>query len=203
MARYNVNFSNETYHTWTMGVYQTLPSSPGLDSVSWQQTTVPQSGISGVRWDETHDVAIADYQQTGGIGVYSASQRLRTDVGTAWDIEFEEGVQQLKPAGSAPQADMILVTNKSSMSANPGIGMSGYGSVFKRGLLSGANAQFVMTPTYWVALFNQLVLGEVIGSNVTAGPLELQYPPGLTTARLTASIEGQRLDLTLTYGAGT
>ncbi len=201
MASYTVNFTNSTTQTWTMGVYQTLPSAPGLDSVSWQQTSVPQSGFSGVKWDVNYDVAIADYQQTGGIGVYTASQTItEIELGTAWDIVFKDNVQQLEAAGSAPQNDMIVVNNNSNLKANPGIGMSGQGSVFKQGVLSGASAQFVVEPTYWVALFNQLVLGEVISSNVIVGPLKVQYPSGLTAAHLTASIDGQKIVLDLTYG---
>ena len=48
MATYSVNFINNTPSLWFMSVYQTLPNSIGLDSVSWQQTAVPTSGNSGV-----------------------------------------------------------------------------------------------------------------------------------------------------------
>jgi len=38
----SITFNNQTDRTWTMAVYQTLPNSKGLDSVSWKQVTGPQ-----------------------------------------------------------------------------------------------------------------------------------------------------------------
>lgn len=50
MPTYYVDFANQTDRTWTMSVYQTVPGSIGLKSVSWKQTTVPKQGESGVEW---------------------------------------------------------------------------------------------------------------------------------------------------------
>ena len=199
MSTYYCNFANQTEQTWTMGVYQTLPSTPGLDSVSWQQTTVPQSGLSGVSWNVTYNVVLGDYQQAGGIGVYTSSQTLGTLLGTAWNIVFKDDVQQLAPVGGAAQPNEIVIYNQSGRLANPGIGMSGQGSVFQQGVVGGAAAQFTVTPSYWVALFNQVEIGEVISTNVSVGPLELQYPSGFNSATLTASLNGENIELNVTY----
>jgi hypothetical protein len=201
MANYYVNFSNQTQQTWTMGVYQTLPDSIGLDSVSWQQTTVPQNGYSGVLWTVSYNVCIANYVQQGGIGVYTASQTLPAMLGTSWNIVFTEGVQQLQANGSAPQGNQIIINNGSNSYANPGIGMSGQGSVFQNDVASGAAAQFTVTPTYYVGLFNHVQLGEVISTNVTVGPLELQFPTGQNTALLTASMDGDNIVTSISYSS--
>ncbi|AOJ37430.1 MULTISPECIES: hypothetical protein [Burkholderia] len=200
MTSYYVDFNNDTKQTWTMAVYQTLPSSIGLESVSWKQTTVPQSGASGVTWDIFYNVAIANYQQIGGIGVYKASQTLKTELGTAWDCIFQDNVQQLVPGSGSVPGDSVLINNKSTNLANLGIGMSGQGSVFKKGVVSGASAQFQVTPTYWVGLFNSLVLGEVISSNVVVGPLQLSYPSGQNLATVNAYMDGNTIKLNVTYG---
>ncbi|NTZ06469.1 MULTISPECIES: hypothetical protein [Burkholderia] len=200
MTSYYVDFNNDTKQTWTMAVYQTLPSSIGLESVSWKQTTVPQSGASGVTWDIFYNVAIANYQQIGGIGVYKASQTLKTELGTSWDCIFKDNVQQLVPGSGSVPADSVLINNKSTNLANLGIGMSGQGSVFKKGVVSGASAQFQVTPTYWVGLFNSLVLGEVISSNVVVGPLQLSYPSGQNLATVNAYMDGNTIKLNVTYG---
>ena len=200
MTSYYVDFNNDTKQTWTMAVYQTLPSSIGLESVSWKQTTVPQSGASGVTWDIFYNVAIANYQQIGGIGVYKASQTLTTELGTSWDCIFKDNVQQLVPGSGSVPPDSVLITNKSANLANLGIGMSGQGSVFKKGVVSGASAQFQVTPTYWVGLFNSLVLGEVISSNVVVGPLQLSYPSGQNLATVNAYMDGNTIKLNVTYG---
>ena len=200
MTSYYVDFNNDTKQTWTMAVYQTLPSSIGLESVSWEQTTVPQSGASGVTWDIFYNVAIANYQQIGGIGVYKASQTLTTELGTSWDCIFKDNVQQLVPGSGSVPPDSVLINNKSTNLANLGIGMSGQGSVFKKGVVSGASAQFQVTPTYWVGLFNSLVLGEVISSNVVVGPLQLSYPSGQNLATVNAYMDGNTIKLNVTYG---
>lgn len=198
MANYYVDFNNRTTETWTMAVYQELPNSIGLDSVSWKQSTAPRGGSTGVSWSEYFNVAIADYRQTGGIGVYKASQTLDADLGTAWDIVFQDGVQQLIETGTTT-AGQILITNKSNLLANPGIGMSGQGSVFKREMVSGASAQFSVKPTYYVGLFNKVQLGEVISSNVIVGPLKIVFPAGQNLATLDATMDGANINLKLSY----
>lgn len=203
MATYFADFVNDTDRTWTMAVYQELPNSIGLDSVSWKQTTVPTSGESGVTWEVLYNVALADYVQTGGIGVYAASQILSAQLGSAWDIVFEDNVQQLQLVGSAPEPDQILINNVSGILANPGIGMSDAGSVYKRDVNSGASAQFEVTPTYWAGLFNNVELGEVISSNVIVGPVQLQYPSGNNRATLTASLDGDNIVLDVSYSSST
>jgi hypothetical protein len=66
-------------------------------------------------------------------------------------------------------------------------------------VLSGSNGQFKVVPTYYAGLFNNLVLGEVISSNVTVGPIELQYPDGMNKATVTAKISGQSIALSVDY----
>lgn len=198
MANYYIDFENETDRTWTMVVYQTLPDSIGLDSVAWQKTTTPKGGSSGVKWEIDYLVSIANYKQDGGIGVYKSSQKLPAKLGSKWEIVYEEGVQQLKEAGSA-QDGYITIVNKSKVQANPGVGMSGSPAVYKQNVLDGSSAQFKVTPTYYVGLFNDLELGTVISSNVIAGPLEVKFPSGMNKGVLTAKLDGDSLILDLKY----
>ncbi|MFP6800353.1 MAG: hypothetical protein VCA39_14755 [Pseudomonas sp.] len=199
MSAYYIDFNNNTGSTWTMGVYQELPNSIGLESVSWKQTTVPTMGSSGVEWEVDYNVAIADYKQIGGIGVYKASQTLVTELGSVWECVFQDNVQQLvQSTGTAP-ADSIIIKNTSNKLANLGIGMSGQGSVFKNSVVSGAKAQFQVTPTYFAGLFNNLVLGEVISSNVSVGPQEIVFPDGMNCATVTASMSGENIKMSVAY----
>ena len=201
MSTYYINFENNTTSTWTMGVYMTIPKSVGLESVTWLQTTAPQSGSTGVSWEETYDVAITNYKQDGGIGVYKASQTINdVSLGTAWNIVYEDNVQQLQAAGST-SAGQILIQNQSGLLANPGIGMSGQTSVVKSNVYSGSHGEFEVTPTYYVALFNDVQLGTVISSAIITDPLTVQFPSGQNAATLTASVDGESLVLTLSYGS--
>lgn len=199
MPNYYVDFNNNTSETWTMGVYQELPGSVGLESVSWKQTTVPQMGESGVEWEVDYNVAIANYKQNGGIGVYKASQTLGASLGSVWDCVFENNVQQLRLASGSTLPDSILIRNASNQLANLGIGMSGQGAVYKRNVVGGGSAQFQVTPTYYFGLFNNLVLGEVISSNVVVGPQKLVFPSGLNCATVTARMDGANIKLSVAY----
>jgi hypothetical protein len=195
---YYVDFNNQTDRTWTMVVYQTIPDSIGLDSVAWKKTTVPKSGESGVEWEIDYLVALANYKQPTGVGVYKASQRLNASLGSKWKVVFQDGVQQLKADGNA-QPGFIVINNESGNLADIGIGMSGESSVYKRNVLSGSGGQFKVTPTYYVGLFNDLVYGTVISSNVIVGPMTLVFPSGQNKAVLTASLDGPSITLDLQY----
>jgi hypothetical protein len=102
--------------------------------------------------------------------------------------------------GLADRPDQIIIANESGELANPGVGMSGQGAVFKRGVYSGGSAQFIVKPKYWFGLFNDVVRGEVISSNVIVGPHELKFEGGQNLATVEAKAEGGTLKLAITYG---
>jgi hypothetical protein len=188
---YSCDFQNDTPDTWTFCVYQTLPSSPGIQSVAWKQTTVPQSGESGVEWNISYLACLLNYRQSGGKGVYKASQKLTTNLGTAWKAVFENSSQQLLPDGSAPQKNMVLIKNKSGQLADLGFGMDGDVSMVKSNVYSDNSAQFIVEPMYWVALFKDLVKGEVISGNQIHGPLPAKFLGGFNNLSYRAWIEGE------------
>ena len=201
MQKYYVNFDNKTDRTWNMAVYQTLPDSIGLDSVAWKLAAAPPSGTTGVMWELQYNVALADYRQESTLGVYKGNQALITDLGYEWEIVYKDGVQQLQKVQALPSdiGDHILISNRSGLEANPGIGMSGVGSVYKRNVLSNASAQFKVTPTYWVGLFRDVQLGAVISSNVEVGPIKLQFAEGSNVATVVASREGDSIEYETSY----
>lgn len=198
---YYVNLNNMTDRTWTMAVYQTFPESPGLDSVAWKRTVVPTHGNSGVTWSVDYNVALADYEQTTPLGVYTASQVLDTQLGSEWEVIFQDDVQQLKFVGAlgSDLQDYVLIHNNSGLVANPGVGMSGYGSAYKQDVLSNNAAQFKVTPVYWVGLFRNVVLGEVISSNVESGPIRLEFDGGSNVADIRADRMGDSMELATLY----
>ncbi|MGB7442671.1 MAG: hypothetical protein WA919_16530 [Coleofasciculaceae cyanobacterium] len=198
MSDYYVDFENKTDRTWTMVVYQQLPESIGLESVAWKKTTAPRGGFTGVEWELDYIVSLANYKQDGGIGVYKASQELETALGKKWTIVDKDGVQQLEETGKAKDG-YIEIVNKSKQLANPGVGMSDSPAVYKRKTLGGSTAQFQVTPTYYVGLFNNVELGTVISSNVIVGPLKIQFPSGMNKGVLTAVLDGESIKLDLTY----
>ena len=188
---YFCDFQNETPETWKFCVYQTLPSSVGLQSVAWKQTTVPRSGESGVEWNISYLAAIVDYRQMGGKGVYKATQKLSTELGKHWVAKLEDDAQQLFEEGEADQRDQILISNKSGLKADLAIGMDGDVSMVKAGVYDGNKAQFIIEPTYWVALFTDLEKGEVISGNQIHGPIQVKFLGGATQLKFRAKIENE------------
>ncbi|WP_315730785.1 MULTISPECIES: hypothetical protein [unclassified Bradyrhizobium] len=186
---YTIDFQNNTPDTWTLSVYQTLPASPGLKSLSWKQTTVPKSGESGVQWNINYLVGVANYKQSGGKGVYKASQKLGTQLGQKWACRFESGAQQLFEDGGA-NPGQVLIQNKSGELANLGIGMDGDLALVQSNVYSGNGAQFEVAPVYWVALYKDVVQGEVISGNQVHGPLQVVFPGGVTQLTYEAYIDG-------------
>lgn len=186
---YTVDFINSTPDTWTLAVYQTLPSSPGLVSVSWKQTTVPRSADSGVQWSIDYLVGLPDYQQIGPKGVYKGGQKLATNLGQKWAARFESGAQQLFPIGSAGKGQ-VIIDNQSGSLADLAIGMDGDFALVQKGVYSGNSAQFEVTPTYWVALFKDVVKGEVISGGQVHGPLQAKFSSGVTKITYKAYIDG-------------
>jgi rhizosphere induced protein len=200
MTQYTVNFKNNTDSVWTMSLYQLIPSNANLDSVSWQQTTAPPHGNGSppISWDSTYNVVLGTCSQQEATDCYHVSQILQCDLGTSWDIIFKDNVKQLVQSGVV-RSDHIVINNKSGLIANPGIGMSGYPSVYNNNVLSGISTLFIANPSYWVGLFNELSPGDVIADNIIAGPLQLNFSTNITQALLTANITGQTLLLDLSY----
>ncbi len=200
-AVYSIDFTNDTNDTWTFAVYQTLPSSPGLKSLSWKQTTVPRGGESGVQWTIEYLVAVLKYQQAGGKGVYKSSQKLGTSLGDAWEVVYKSGAQQLAEAGSAPTKGQVTVANKSGQLADIGIGMDGDVALVQPQVFSGAGANFEVEPTYWVAMYKDIVKGEVISGAQVAGPIKVKFFNGATAIAYRAWTEGGVLNFGLTGAA--
>lgn len=196
---YSIDFENSTPDTWTLSVYQTLPASPGLKSVSWKQTTVPKSGESGVQWNVDYLVGIANYKQVGQKGVYKSSQKLGTALGTRWAARFESGAQQLFQDGTA-NPGQVIIENQSGELANLAIGMDGDMALVQADVYSGNAAQFEVTPTYWVALFKDVVQGEVISGNQVHGPIKAVFPSGKTSLTYVAYIDGSTFKFGLKGG---
>jgi hypothetical protein len=201
MGQHFVDFNNETDRTWSIVVYQTIQNSIGLDSVDWISGRVPPHGCCTLEWVEEYAVALAEHSQDTSLGIYRPFQVLTTPLGYEWDIIYKDGVQQLAMIQALPTdlQDHILINNKSGLEANPGIGMAGRGSVYKRNVLNNASAQFKVSPTYWVGLFRDIQHGEVISINVEVDPIKLQFVEGVNVATLTATREGDSLEFYASY----
>ena len=110
-----------------------------------------------------------------------------------------DGVQQLFEDESADplEGDEVLIRNESGMFANLGVGMSGNPAIIRDGVEGNANAQFIVTPTYYIGLFNRLYQGQIIKANVAVGPLKVVYDEGLTELDVVAKMDGENINIEL------
>jgi len=197
MTTYQLNCTNNTGSTWVFGVFQKVPHFEGLVSLAWKRSSIPQKGTALIEWDVDYNVALTDFKQINGIGVASSEQSLSTDLGKVWECRYVNGVQQLFPVDDpgAVNPGELLIRNRSGRLANLGLGMFGTASIIQPNVEDGANAQFVVQPKYYLGLFNRLYKGEIIKSNVAAGPIELAYSDGLTKLDVTAQMNGATIQM--------
>ncbi|HYR26980.1 MAG TPA: hypothetical protein VEU30_00855 [Thermoanaerobaculia bacterium] len=189
----SVGFSNKAREVWTIGIYQTLSGSTGLDSALWKESVAPHQGTTNIGWTVRYNVVVADFFAFGPTGMYSSTQVLATAPGKQWKVEMDGWERQLFDDGPAAEPNQIVIRNVSAHMANVGIGMDNVGSVYKRNLPSGADAQFTVSPTYWAALFKMPTTGELIASTVTTEPLILSFEGGSTRIELEAWLVGETL----------
>ncbi|MBC8754663.1 hypothetical protein H2O64_08250 [Kordia sp. YSTF-M3] len=190
-TNYSIEFGNETNDTWTLCIYQKFPESPGLESVSWKQTRVPKGGNSALQWNINYSACLVNYKQNNSKGVYSASQKLYTDLGKKWSCVFKEGVQQLESDGTA-ELGHLVIENKSLKRADLGIGVDGDLALVQKNVYSANSAQFIAKPKYYAALFRNLTKGEVISGNEIHPPIEVVFDGGQTEKKFIAKVEGSK-----------
>ncbi|WP_452601037.1 hypothetical protein [Pontimicrobium sp. MEBiC06410] len=184
---HTIQFNNKTKDAWTFCIYQQLPNTIDLDSVSWKQERTAPSGEALIKWDVTYLVGLAKYNKEKN--VYTPTQKKETNLGKEWICENKDAVLQLI-AGGETNASNILIRNRSGEIANLATGMDNSITVVKREVYSGLNIPFTIAPKYYVALFTNLVEGEVIFDNQICGPLEVVFANGQTSKVYEARVEG-------------
>jgi hypothetical protein len=172
-----INFANKSSSSWTLAIYLTLP---GFDSDSWKQMIVPLGGSVANSWDtETLSVAIGSFTTTFP-RIYTTSQVLSAELGSAWKIVSGQGVLELSANGSALLPTQIQILDGAGQPTCPGLGVDGTGALFRPDLPSGATAVFDGVPAYWVAAFDNIQQGQLITTSVDQQKSS-QTPPATTT----------------------
>jgi hypothetical protein len=84
--------------------------------------------------------------------------------------------------------------------ANVGIGMDDSLSSVIPNVYGGVEEVFQITPTYFVAAYENLELGQLISDvGIIGKPLTLQFPSGVTKATVRLIQDGQKLSLKIEY----
>ena len=195
-AEYKMIFVNSTDEPWYFGVYQKYPESPGLNSVAWQVRRVPPiagslPSAAEVNWTLNYGVCMADFDKdikgyTGGKLQESSSLRQTSGRYTREVISLD-GIPNIdtKPIGVGT-ADQ----NQTEPPAQPvTMGFTASNSMIgvQDDVAGNEETIFRVHPTYYVACYRNIVVGQLVDSGVAIGPVKVKYEAGARIAKILVS----------------
>ena len=179
---YILTLKNATDQPWHFGVYQKSPTSPGLTSVAWQIRGIPpkQGGTPAsaqVNWTMSYGLCIADFDEDQQR--FSGSQMASAYVGNKYKVESLDGIPSIdtKPTGTG-SPDQITLRNATSSPVTPltmGFTLSGNILCVERDVGGLQETIYRVHPTYYVACYRNIVLGQMVDEGVAIGPVEVKY----------------------------
>jgi len=197
---YSLTVRNHTSRSWTACVYQELSEARAFETLAWLTATAAPGAGARLQWTTAVAVVLGNIAKGTNRSLYLAREQVGSETGTTWRVTNSEGRQRLERTRDAPLSDHICITNESGRVASPGVAVSGSPVCFAPRLLSGATAQFVVRPAYYVGLFDDIRAGEIIRRPVPR-PLPLKFGPHVTRdATLDLREEGPNLVVDLRPG---
>lgn len=195
MADFTLQFSNQTDDVYTLALFAELDDAAQV-AVAWLTHRTPPSGAALLQWTIRWNVGIAQCER----GKFYGAHALPAEPGQGWVVICENGVPRLVSDSHDPPPNQIAIANRSGLRVNAGVGMSGGPMAYVANLLSGASAHFYVPMRIAVALFTDIEPGEVVTPlKMVAGPSLVEFPTGITDGIVTASLDGDRVGLELTF----
>ena len=192
MTSYEIQFKNNSTSAYHFGVYQDYPTSPGLKSVVWQVRGLPSRSTNKVDWKMDYQVAIADWDQNEQS--YSGQQIVDAQQGNAYQVTIQEGdIPAIDPSpSSAPTSkDQIKLLNATSRELDMGFAVDG-NLIAVTSARGNQTANFIIHPTYYVALYRSVKLGNLVDSGLEVGPVKVEFTNGNTKAVVECISQGGR-----------
>ena len=192
---YKMTFVNATDQPWFFAVYKSVPESPGLSSVAWQVRGLPQqlqgskAPQADVTWQMSYGLCIANFDQN--FRQYTGSQYGTAVLGQTYQVESKNGIPSIDPnATGTTTSDQIILTNSTSSPVTPvtmGFTLGGNIVVAEQNVGGGQKTIYRVHPTYYVACFHNVVLGELVDESVAIGPVQVSYTGGVHSKTVQAS----------------
>ena len=180
-------FENATDEDWYFAVYKKFPESPGLSSIALQVRPLgKQLGSSPpptaeVNWTMEYGLCIADFDKDQP-NIYTGQQFASGQLGKRYQVISDEGIPTISPfsVGDTGVAQMTLQNNTSNpvTPVTMGFTMSKNIVVVEKNVGGKQTSIFRVHPTYYVACYHKIVLGQDVDMGVAIGPLEVEYTPG-------------------------
>ncbi|CAG8622296.1 39277_t:CDS:2 [Gigaspora margarita] len=197
-TNYSVTFYNDTNEPKVVHfcIYQSYPELPGLKTVAWKEAGVYRGGKSEVTWKIAYNAMICEYHDDGGR--YTNSQSCNANLKDEFEVTDKDGTQVLDYFDSKGSEGTISICNSSNEKAKVGIGVDKSLAIVVPDVDGNIKTVFKITPTYYVAAYEDLKKGQVISEvGLIDHPLELKFTPGKTKAEAHLEQVGNSLKLSL------
>ena len=184
---------NATDQPWHFGVYQKNPASPGLSSVAWQVRGVPPKqgdtpASAQVNWNMSYGLCIADFDQDER--TFTGSQMAPANLGNKYKVESLDGIPSISttPTGTG-SPDQITLKNTTAPVTPLTMGFTLGGNIIavEKAVGGAQETIYRVHPTYYVACYRNIVLGQLVDEGVVIGPVEVKYEGGANKATVQAS----------------
>ena len=181
--------SNATSQGWEFALYQKQPKELGLQDVAWKVLKLsqpePKPTTGYIPWSLDFQVTIP---QSSDGNIYEGGISMNAREGYNYEAYTDKGFVQIREVGQGTKG-FINFKNSTKTKQNLGINLSGTLLAMQGDVAGGVRAQFKITPTYYLGLFNNLKEGSFVTSDAAVGPVEIQFPPGMTTVSVEALIQ--------------
>ena len=189
-----MTLENGTDQPWHFGVYQKHPSSPGLTSVAWQVRGIPpQTGSvpssSQVSWTLDYGLCIANFDKDGR--KYTGKQFAPAYLGNVYKVATLNGIPSIdtKPTATGSPDQIVLKNNTGPYASALTMGFTVSNNIIAVENDVGGEQETIyrVHPTYYVACYRNIVLGQLVDEAVVIGPVEVKYEGGNNSAKVVAS----------------
>lgn len=196
-TNYQIDFENSTDENYYFAVYQKLPESAGLMSLAWQVRRVPkqignQPSTSTVTWTMNYGIAIADWDKDHK--KFTGSQTAPATLGNEYEVISQGPFPNInrQPVGTTDPGQIVFKNNTkqpNAMNLAMGLMVGDNLAVVQEVVHANESVNFDVHPTYYVACYRSIELGDLVDSDVQLGPVKVEFENGETTMKVVAYID--------------
>ena len=190
---YSIRFINDTDQDYYFAIYQDFPDSPGLRSIAWQVRRLPRRGsaptTSKVSWTMSYGISIANWDSDEK--EYTGEQQQDADLDNTYEVINRDDFPSINPESIGRTAEgQILFKNNTkppnAMDLDMGFTVAGNIVAVQPKVHSLEATIFDVHPSYYVALYRKIKLGQLVDSGVVVGPVDVKFTDGKTRKSVSA-----------------
>lgn len=189
MTTYSMEFVNNSDCWWHFGVYKEFPEASDLDAVVWQEQGVPNGGARArIDWKINYGVAMTEFIKQRNV---EALQMVRAQLGNTYEMVTREGITGINstPIATDGPPNVVSLKNNAEDSVNIGFALDNSVIAALKDMNGLQLCNYQVNSKYWVALFREVRVGDLVGSSIFVSPIVVQYLEGNVHAKITAFVK--------------